>query len=356
MFHRRRSSSRIGFTLLEVILSLALLAIAMVLVGGAINFYFKQLTVRQTKIEEAQLARALLQQIARDLRGTVAARSADFASIYDLQRGLDDALAAVAGTTEDEEGTDEASETDGVEETDEEDVSSADALVDSAAQPIEPGIYGNAFEIQIDVSRIPRYEEYTILSSSGATSTLSNLSDVKTVSYFVLGQGGSMLGSAGNLSGSLGTQSLGANYQTGLVRRSMSRAQSRFASQYASFDQMDNSMELIAPEVVSLEFSYFDGFQWMTSWDTQQFGGIPLAVRITLVLQTTADVQRQQQSGPLNSVPTVIDPENIYQLVVHLPAGELIETEEESTTDETSSSSTSSSSTSSGSSATGSAL
>ena len=53
-----------GFSLLEVILAVALTAIIAVLVVSAMDFHLRQLTVRRTRIEEAQIARAVLRRIA----------------------------------------------------------------------------------------------------------------------------------------------------------------------------------------------------------------------------------------------------------------------------------------------------
>jgi len=43
--------------------------------------------------------------------------------------------------------------------------------------------------------------------------------------------------------------------------------------------------ELSLPEAVAMEFSYFDGTEWLESWDSESDGGLPKAIEITLTLQ-----------------------------------------------------------------------
>ena len=83
-----------GFTLLEVILAVALTAILMAIIAGAIDFHMRQLTVRRTQIEEAQLARAVLRRIADDLRAVVVYRPVDFSSVEAMNDTADAAADA----------------------------------------------------------------------------------------------------------------------------------------------------------------------------------------------------------------------------------------------------------------------
>ena len=45
-------------------------------------------------------------------------------------------------------------------------------------------------------------------------------------------------------------------------------------------------MQLLAPEVATIQFEYFDGVTWSTSWDTGTSNSIPNAVRITIDFHT----------------------------------------------------------------------
>ena len=98
-----RQRTRRGFSLLEVILAVALTAVVVAMVAAAIDFHLGQLTVRRAKIEEAQLARAVLRRIADDLRGAIVYRPIDFSSAQALTQGLD-GLLGDGGGDEDGEG------------------------------------------------------------------------------------------------------------------------------------------------------------------------------------------------------------------------------------------------------------
>ncbi len=63
--------SRGGYTLLEVILALALTVVVLGLVGVGIHVHLAVAAKSREQVEEAQLARALLQRIADDLRNAV---------------------------------------------------------------------------------------------------------------------------------------------------------------------------------------------------------------------------------------------------------------------------------------------
>src|SRR5262245_40220728 len=61
---------RSAFTLIELILAIALSITLLALIGAAINLYLLQVDASRSRIEEAQLARSVLAMIADDLRAT----------------------------------------------------------------------------------------------------------------------------------------------------------------------------------------------------------------------------------------------------------------------------------------------
>ncbi len=60
-----------GFTLLEVVLALALAALVLYTLTLAVGLHLRMADAGRTDVEEAALARALLRRIADDLRGAV---------------------------------------------------------------------------------------------------------------------------------------------------------------------------------------------------------------------------------------------------------------------------------------------
>lgn len=315
-----------GFTLLEVILAVALTAILMAIIAGAIDFHMRQLTVRRTQIEEAQLARAVLRRIADDLRAVVVYRPVDFSSVEamtDTADAASDALDALSG---------EATTT-----TEEPETSAADDLASSVVPPSIPGIYGNQYELQVDISRIPRYEEYELALQTGQQA--GGLSDLKTVTYYLMGAGGTLSASTVN---AIGTAE-GAD--SGLIRRVVSRATSRYALTGGNFEGMEDNDQLLAPEVSDMQFQYFDGFQWNSDWDSDLRGGIPLAVEIMIVIDDfrldDPNDRDRARTGTAQNGETAQD--NIYRLVVHMPGAEPLDPSEDTSTTGSDSSSTTSS-------------
>jgi hypothetical protein len=332
----RHADRRRAFSLLEVMLAAALSAIVVYLIAGAIDFHLRQLTVRKSRIEEAQLARAILRRMADDLRAVVVDRPIDFSSVSQLAQ-------QAAGGGDAQPSDDQTSGGSAAGDGTQEDSSSASDIADSSLLPAVPGIYGNSYELQIDISRIPRYEEYAILQQESNLATLRLLSDVKTVSYFMLGQT-SIGGTSSIWPTSVGTSPLG-NTAAGIVntlglppgqplqglgRRIVDRAATRFALENSDHSFLDQQTELFAPEVALVQFRYFDGQQWLTEWDTQQLQGVPLAVEIILVLQPPLEDPVLEPTPPTNATMAQsdlwqFDPEHVYRLVVNLPAAELID-------------------------------
>lgn len=302
----RSSEPKHGFTLLEVILAVALTAIIAAMIASAIDYHLRQLTVRRTQIAEAQLARAILRQIADDLRGTVVYRPPDLTTLDALGETIEDAEALLSG----EQDLDEYESQQQTESTSMSDLST------SSVASTTPGLFGNESQLQIDVSRIPRPEEYDLLAQFGDPSQMQSLSDVKSVTYFIVSDPMQMVGN--------GSADLGPNPEnstTGLAKRTIDRATSRFANDNGIFEFMDPSVEVLAPEVSALQFAYFDGLEWVSEWDSELRGGIPIAVEITLII-LPEDEREFRTRTEMESAMNNIDADNIYRLVVHLPSSD----------------------------------
>ncbi|NQU26577.1 MAG: prepilin-type N-terminal cleavage/methylation domain-containing protein [Candidatus Nealsonbacteria bacterium] len=302
-----------GFTLLEVILATSLAAVVLMTIGSAINIHLKFLDVGRTQVEEAQLARAVLRRIADDLRGAVQYAPPDIDGLMSTVGELPVELEGMAGDLEEVAGDLDAF---GDEETDR----TAD-LSGSAEPPSIPGLYGNAYELQVDTSRLPRIDEYNgILSSDGGAPVWDMPSDVKTVTYYVTGN------ATGNSIG--GTSGIASDLQqcNGLVRRETGRATAAYAAEQGRLDDMSHGLDLLAPEVAAIEFRYCDGMEWLDEWDSVEKGGLPLAVEIVLAI-VPAKVRREQadeDSRRVGSLADVTESDQwlIYRMTVHLPAAE----------------------------------
>lgn len=329
-----------GVTLLELILALTLTVMILGAVTLAINLNLRTLDRRRNEVEEAQLARAVLRMIADDLRSAVQQEEVDFSSVESMASGIGDvgALAssltgsagaagggaAGGGAAGGGAGSSSAAGA-GAGATAAADSSSQD-IAATAAPPDVPGLYGNQSEMQVDVSRLPRVDEYSTMVTADGTTKIP--SDVKTVAYYVRSQ---------PLNGTASTPDTvtpGLNSQgSGLVRRELPRVVTNYAIQNATGEQMLQGGDLIAPEVSEIQFRYFDGQQWLSEWDSQAMQGLPLAVEVVIVVQP-AEVLKQVANGqPLANAAVPGATPFIYRSVVRVPSAQLVKQAAASSTD-----------------------
>lgn len=317
--HRsKRREARGGFTLLEVLLAIS---ISMVIMGALIfmiDFQLRSLDTSHRRVEEAQLARALLQRMAEDIRAAVRYDPLDFNSLIPASAGSFDAAglaegAASAGDSPSIPGGGGAG-TGSADDLAADSESNSSSISTDEPQAI-PGLYGGIDQrglnmLQVDVSRLPRLDEFQQLVAVGPDGrTIDHVSDVKTVSYYIH----PVLG--------------------GLVRRVRSRVSEQYALETGLIDDTGDEAFIIAPEVVDLSYRYFDGTQWYYDWNSNDRSGLPMAVEITLAFAPPADEDDPMQpagpasgygetGGPAPMRNYALDELRVYRLVVHLPAAE----------------------------------
>jgi prepilin-type N-terminal cleavage/methylation domain-containing protein len=364
--------SRAGFTLLEVILSLALSAVLLFAVALAVDLNLRLLDSRRTEVEEDQLARAVLQIMARDISNAVYLNSSDvenlmanapMASVNKNEQIVQSSGQSGQGGQSDQgggqsgqggqggqgsgqsgkggqsgQGSGQSSQgsqsstggqnssaqnsstgqnttqttnqsTSSTEDTEDTETDRTSELADAGPQT-QPGLFGNAYQLLIDVSQAPRPDQSRAFQENYNNSTADLLSDTKTVAYYVTAEGAAQSSAAGN--------ALTAN--RGLVRRQMDRASALYAAeQGGQINTTDGNTEPFAPEVEAVQFRYYDGSQWLDQWDSISEGGLPQAVEISLA------VTRQHPRYTQNSQALT------YHLLVKLPTAKSTSTETSST-------------------------
>lgn len=299
-------SRRGGMTLLELILALFIASLVMMAIGMAMQLQVVALESRRNVVEEVQLARAIMRQISDDLRS--AARYEEL-TVSDSSQALD------TGSTESS-----TSSTGSAEDQANAAVSNLD-MENSTSTTAIPGVLGNQYQLQVDVSRLPRIDEYQPMLSATPGGMMSVPSGFRTVGYYI------------------GTQTdptTGAQV-TGLIRRELDRTITDYAQQSGNIASINTQGELLASEVVAIEFRYFDGQQYLLEWDTAAKTALPIAVEVAIWLKSPVS-GRDSTARDETSTP--------YRVVVALPTGEypadastLSTTGEESTSGQPSSSS-----------------
>ncbi len=290
-----------AFTLLEVILALSLSSLVMVAIGVAIDVQLRLLDTGRMQVEEAQLARALLSRMADDLRSTV---------LYDPM-DIEALLTGVVAMPSEEElaALLEGGDLEAEEEEPDMDMATRTSSI--------PGLFGNDHMLQIDISRLPRLDEYEGLLDAGNEMLDDQACDVKTVTYYVVQNDPSMAAYA--------TDEF--EVRSGLVRIERNRATLAWeVGQDVGLDDrlsygVDLEAEPIAPEVVGIQFAYFDGQEWFEEWDSILLGGLPVAIEITMAI-LPADTKADEMVVPTTAadfMATGQSPFLIFRQLVHLP-------------------------------------
>lgn len=312
-------SSRNGFTLIELLLTLALSVMLMALIGTALSFYANLLEVRDTEVRRVQLAQSVLNMISDDLRATLYPPEFDDSSLQSLLTSSAGGQAEQPGAGEDlsAAGLDDmsggASEDAGME---------ADAagaamentdLASTTTLTQRPGLRGNQTQIQFDVSRLPRIEEYQPLLVGDTPAEITDLpSDIKTITYYLQPAGGGVVDPLSM--DTLTNSTVGTSSNAGLVRRSLDRSVTQWAMENGGLVSLNASGDLLATEVAELRFRYWDGLMWQIAWDSDQMGGLPLAVEVTMVMMESTSTADVNESPQVRS----------YEQIIRLPMGKPI--------------------------------
>ncbi len=308
------------------------------------QMYARNFATRGEDIRRQQLARSILGMIADDLRSVVTAQEFD-ASVLQQQLGsgggggaggggaggntggggagssAGQSGSAAGGSASTGGGTGTASSTAGT--------AASGGAEEVVATVREPGLYGTQYELTLDVSRIPRSDEYIPAANAMISSTLVDVpGDIKTVTYFV--QSPNLMGVEDSMqvfSEPAAVPGAQTGMTSGLVRRAIDRAVLAYAEEMADSQRLMRTGELLAPEVVSLEFAYFDGTQWVYEWDSST-QSLPWLVQISLGIQSaTGEEKAAMDSGVALNTLTYEQQAaygiQVYDLIVAIPGAQL---------------------------------
>ncbi|QEF99857.1 hypothetical protein Mal15_39240 [Stieleria maiorica] len=299
--HRRR---RRGFTLLELFLTLSLAVVLMTLVNAAFRFYAVEMDSSDQDMRRTMLASAVMQMIEDDLRASLHPVPLDTSALETLLASTASS-ATGGGNTGGDPGAAEAAGMD--DPALEEEVATS---VSGVAVLQTPGLIGDQYQLQIDTSRLPRLEEYTVLMDVDPGNLADLPSDLKTVTYYV------QASDAVGVDDPLAKLDASASTGGGLVRRVLDRSATTFASTSGNLSALGQTGELLAPEVTGIEFSYWDGVTWQIEWNSDELGELPLAVKIQMSMLDPLVPEGEQEP-------------RLFSHVVRLPMAKPIEEEEE---------------------------
>jgi hypothetical protein len=346
---------REAFTLFELILAIALAAVLLTLIGTAINLYLVRVDAGRARVEEAQLARNVLTMIANDVRATTIYQPQDTSAIAELMAktatydvdDIDKARATTGGNTgasgtTGTGGGGSAGGATGFGRSPSAGQSAGESGSDENDQTMPLGLNGGPSELFVDATHLPRQEElfstttgYTnapspasdagkSASASSSASALSGVvpaADLKTVHYYVRPGDAVEAGSASATSLDPAAQlRIG-----GLVRQETPRAERVFAEQNGGSDVLQSGETLIAPEVMHIEFHYFDGSEAFDTWDMKERKSLPVAIEVCVWLRSP---NAANEAIGTYTAADLVNKAHEYKQVVFLPMAELMNSQQ----------------------------
>ncbi len=288
---RRR---RGGFTLMEVLVAMAL---SLLLLGGvysAIHMFWQLSTAGREKMEHAQLARSLFRLMSLDVHSTVFAlqeqSTASTGEAVAEDSTLDDSLAYETESYED------------------------------PLTSLTEGVYGDSENLILHSSRPSR--DFTYYAITDVAMSTDRVGDLAAVNYFLAVRGAGGLSGAVADSTSSGPISDAASRGSirGLARLESDQISLGFSEDAAQLESLASTARLIAPEVISLSFSYWDGFEWLDSWDSELEGRLPSAIEVTVGLRGSENSGLRSAQGEVSQA-IGIDEEPVayFRHVIALP-------------------------------------
>lgn len=253
------TTRRPGFTLLEVLLAVALSTVLLALLASGINVYLLRVDTSRDTVEQAQLARGVLKSIADDLRNV--------ATIYEQDITSAEAVAQSQALFDVDQADAEISEEDL-------DSMAADAS-GSTADRAYVGLTGDAVSIQADILRVR--PSFSFMADSPDQPLLLSYESpgINTVRYYLSAEG--------------------------LIREQLPRDRRLFEEQQGRDEAWQLNRRVLAAEAAELLIRYHDGEQIVDLWDIdEREGALPAAVQITIGLRwsdAAEDDQDLQQAA-----------------------------------------------------------
>ncbi len=271
---RRSTQDSSAFTLLEVILAIGLTTLLMGALYTAMNIYWTMAMESYDEIQRAQIARALLRDIARDIQ------SCTFVEQQTTESDSD--------------------------EEDEDTVADAESALGSYTN----GLFGTDKDLVLYMSRPDAGQNY--VSSQELMLPSDRSSDAIIARYLLIEDGGA--GLSGQFSQDVSTQEI-TDPVKGLARMEGDLAGLSNAIATGDVDMQLNATRMLATEVALVSFQYFDGVDYQTEWDSTASNAMPLAIVVEITLRS---LPNPNDKRPPELQPGFLQP-TVHRLVVPIP-------------------------------------
>ena len=295
----RRSSA--GFTLIEVLVAVALALMLLTAVYAAIDMHWQYETAGELELRRGQVARAVYARLSVDIR------SVQFSPPDPEDTELEDDEEAI-----DEEALDEFDD-------------------DGLLQTQSLGVLGTSTRLTLHVSKPVPPRMFTLSGSVDEEDFVLLESEQRSVTWFLADlAGGELEGGAAArfvddqaiiVAGLINTDSA-LDGPLGLARSEVDRLSGTIDAPAEDDRSLAEVAEFLAPEIDSLNFRYFDGVAWQDEWDSQALGAIPTAIEIIIGF-VQPDPEDALQATASDAIPSS------YRFVVALPVAEAVISEDD---------------------------
>lgn len=245
----RSRLGRPGFTLLEVLLASAISVLLLSALYVAMDLQLKLAQAGRESVDQATLVRSLLKRMTHDISSGLG----PIAPVHASPSGS--ATGAAGASTTGAAGASAASS-----------ATAAPATSTNVVQSLGIGVQGDNQTLTLYVSRLPPLDDTAFDPSSPNGQQQTGFSDQRRITYW-----------------------LSSASDGGLARQEVLRVTADDETTQLPPNVSDEASLVIAPEVVQLQFRYFDGTDWQDTWDGSQPGpdgvtpmGPPRAIEITL--------------------------------------------------------------------------
>ncbi|MCY2967966.1 MAG: prepilin-type N-terminal cleavage/methylation domain-containing protein [Planctomycetota bacterium] len=310
--------NRRGFSLLEVLVALSLSLLLLGAIYAGLDLFWRFSTTGQEEVERAQIARAVIRQIEVDLRsvvfkdpssgstGSTGASGGSSGSTGSSSGPASTPFTSTTGptstpTTPTSGGTSTGSSTGSTGTSGSPGATDSTGTTTGTVAPTPVGLVGTATTLKITTCSPSRRNEFVPFGTQVAG--VSRSSDMLQVAY------------------QLGDPTMTTGLPTGLARMegdSMLLSQPQNA---ANTQLLAASTQMVANEVTSLSFSYFDGYNWRVDWDSATLGGLPTAVEVIVEITTPPRGTRPGVSASSRSSKT-----QSFRVVVAIPLAKATDT------------------------------
>lgn len=305
--------SRRGYTLFELMIAVGLTTLLMAALYKAMDIYFNLQLDSHEEITRQQVARSILRQMTRDIQSVVFTKQdvlpeEEEPEVMDM---LSTGISVGSGSTG---GTGSTSSSGSSSDLDGNSYGASTVDPETVSNTYTSGLVGTATDLQLFISRPDRNLAY--VSAQELTSPEQRTGDLLLVRYLMASKTGGGLGSQiadreapGNSDGPIGL----ARVEGDLYGLST-------AIETAEDMPQLTAAKLLAREVVSVTFRYFDGAQWLEEWDSTARNELPKAIEILLTLR-----DEQPAAGVIvydeETDPYAL-PQTTHRMVVPLPTAE----------------------------------